>query len=171
MPVVALDAEVYFGDRRVTPATTTSRRRLVNLRRSRASSSVVEQGTFNPRVEGSIPSWLTGPHRLEAQDTALSRRLAGVGGDHGTEPFVNASQHTYAGFSLQSRYVVGPRKCAAVGVKRCGLGSALGSKIRAINRRGYCRVGSRRRAILAQVSAPSTHVVGSRWKYWCPSLL
>ena len=27
--------------------------------RSRASSSVVEQGTFNPRVEGSIPSWLT----------------------------------------------------------------------------------------------------------------
>jgi hypothetical protein len=50
---------------------------LVNLRRSRASSSVVEQGTFNPRVEGSIPSWLTGPHRLEAQDTALSRRRHG----------------------------------------------------------------------------------------------
>jgi hypothetical protein len=45
--------------------------------RSRASSSVVEQGTFNPRVEGSIPSWLTGPHRLEAQDTALSRRRHG----------------------------------------------------------------------------------------------
>jgi len=29
-----------------------------------------------------------------AQDTALSRRLAGVGGDHGTEPIVNAFQHT-----------------------------------------------------------------------------
>ena len=25
----------------------------------RASSSVVEQGTFNPRVVGSIPTWLT----------------------------------------------------------------------------------------------------------------
>jgi hypothetical protein len=24
-----------------------------------ASSSVVEQGTFNPRVVGSIPTWLT----------------------------------------------------------------------------------------------------------------
>ena len=127
----------------------------VNLRRSRASSSVVEQGTFNPRVEGSIPSWLTGPHRLEAQDTALSRRLAGVGGDHGTEPFVNASQHTYAGFSLQSRHVVGPRKCAAVGVKRCGLGSEIG----AINRRGYCRVSSRRRSILAQ----SLYALHPRW--------
>jgi hypothetical protein len=63
----------------------------------RAGSSVVEQGTFNPRVEGSIPSRLTRiavcaskkrakitfaqaticPHRLEAQDTALSRRRHG----------------------------------------------------------------------------------------------
>jgi hypothetical protein len=34
----------------------------------------------------------------------------------------------------------------------------LGSKIGAINRRGYCRVGSRIRSILARVSAPSTHV-------------
>ena len=72
----------------------------------RASSSVAEQGTFNPRVEGSIPSWLTRPHRLEAQDTALSRRLAGVGGDHGTEPIVNTFQLTLAGFSLQVRSVV-----------------------------------------------------------------
>jgi hypothetical protein len=50
---------------------------LVNLPRKRASSSVAEQGTFNPRVVGSIPTWLTSPHRLEAQDTALSRRRHG----------------------------------------------------------------------------------------------
>ena len=53
------------------------RRCLIESLRSRASSSVVEQGTFNPRVEGSIPSWLMSPHRLEAQDTALSRRRHG----------------------------------------------------------------------------------------------
>ncbi len=38
---------------------------------------MAEQGTFNPRVVGSIPTWLTSPHRLEAQDTALSRRRHG----------------------------------------------------------------------------------------------
>ena len=77
---------------------------LVDSGRAWASSSVVEQGTFNPRVVGSIPTWLTpvaggsdrasslgrsaklskagptrlvSPHRLEAQDTALSRRRHG----------------------------------------------------------------------------------------------
>ena|SRR3712207_4727944 len=34
-------------------------------------------GSVYPRVEGSIPSQLTSPHRLEAQDTALSRRRHG----------------------------------------------------------------------------------------------
>jgi hypothetical protein len=32
---------------------------LVESGRAWASSSVVEQGTFNPRVVGSIPTWLT----------------------------------------------------------------------------------------------------------------
>src|SRR3954462_3980870 len=32
---------------------------LVDLWLTRASSSVAEQGTFNPRVVGSIPTWLT----------------------------------------------------------------------------------------------------------------
>ena len=82
---------------------------LIEFDTNRASSSVVEQGTFNPRVVGSIPTWLTAdaasayplcarddllnsrgrdrqvvgpdrlasPHRLEAQDTALSRRRHG----------------------------------------------------------------------------------------------
>ena len=67
---------------------------------------MVEQGTFNPRVEGSIPSWLTGPHRLEAQDTALSRRLA-VGARTVTpNQVVNIFQHTYADARKQARCIV-----------------------------------------------------------------
>jgi hypothetical protein len=39
---------------------------LVDLLLKRAGSSVAEQGTFNPRVVGSIPTRLASPHRLEA---------------------------------------------------------------------------------------------------------
>ena len=61
---------------------------------------MVEQGTFNPRVVGSIPTWLTSlhkatrPHRLEAQDTALSRRLERWGTPSAPNRIINETSIT-----------------------------------------------------------------------------
>ena len=58
-----------------------------------AGSSVVEQLAFNQLVVGSIPTGLTieacvaSPHRLEAQDSALSRRQHGFESRWGRHSF------------------------------------------------------------------------------------
>ncbi len=56
--VISLSVAHYFTRR---AGCREQHRPSAKILRKRAGSSVVEQGTFNPRVEGSIPSRLTSP--------------------------------------------------------------------------------------------------------------